>query len=307
MRAHPAARPHGARGDRGDDATSSTSTATASTGESFSIADPQGGLDPGDRSARARAARGRSGSPCACPTGMICRATPTRPASASSRSTTRPTASTRANVIDFAIEQGLLRPEAEDGRSASATSTARPTRAEAALHRDPRVVDLPPRRAVAGALARLPPRRRRARSPIRCGSSPTASCRSPDVMALMRDHYEGTRLRHDAGRRRRPLRLAATLAADDLEGRRRGPTPGSGRSPPSRPAARSVANSRGLLPDAVGGVLWYGLDDTYTTLLLPALLPASTPCPPSFAGGSLPSSRGTRRGGCSTSWPTSRS
>ena len=82
----------------------------------------------------------------------------------------------------------------------------------------------------------------------------------------------GHGVRHDAGPRRRALRPAATLAAAGLEGRRRGATSGSAPSPRSRPAFTFVSQSRAWLPDPVGGLYWYGVDDAYTSCYIPLVL-----------------------------------
>jgi len=47
-----------------------------------------------------------------------------------------------------------------------------------------------------------------------------------------------------------------------------------------------VAHSRSFMPDEVGGVLWYGVDDTYTSCYFP-LYAGITAVPPSFTRGSL--------------------
>ena len=92
-----------------------------------------------------------------------------------------------------------------------------------------------------------------------------------DVMELMRDHFEGTRDGHDQGHRRRPLRPALPLAADDLEdgqGRQGGYF--NERAISTQQTGFSfVAQSRSWLPDPIGGVLWFGVDDTYSTVYVP--------------------------------------
>jgi len=89
-----------------------------------------------------------------------------------------------------------------------------------------------------------------------------------DVMGLMRDHFEGTTLdmNPDAGAgpfglpyRWRPL----TWTVDSVEycNERAISTQQTGFS--------FVAQSRSWLPDPIGGVLWFGVDDTYTTCYVP--------------------------------------
>ena len=116
----------------------------------------------------------------------------------------------------------------------------------------------------------------------------------------------GDRARHDEGRRRRAVRLPVPLAADDVQGRRRRRTCTSGRSRRSRPASRSSPRSRSWLPDPVGGVLWFGVDDTYSTVYYPMYCGDPRGAeelrrrgPPTSRG-----SRGTRPSGSSTSCRT---
>jgi dipeptidase len=106
-----------------------------------------------------------------------------------------------------------------------------------------------------------------------------------DVFALMRDHYEGTdfdmRKGIDAGpygspNRWRPL----SWMHDSVEYIWERPisTQQTGYS--------FVSQSRSNLPDAAGGVLWYGMDDTYMTCYVP-LYCSITDIPKSFTVGSL--------------------
>ena len=89
-----------------------------------------------------------------------------------------------------------------------------------------------------------------------------------DVMRLMRDHFEGTPLdmTSDVGAgpyhlpyRWRPL----TFKVDDVEyfNERAVSTQQTGFS--------FVAQSRAWLPDAIGGVFWFGVDDTASTVYFP--------------------------------------
>jgi dipeptidase len=89
-----------------------------------------------------------------------------------------------------------------------------------------------------------------------------------DVMALMRDHYEGTPYDMtrgvDAGPYGTPNRWRPMGWEVDGE-----------RYTWERPISTQqtgfsfVSQSRSWLPDAVGGVFWYGLDDTYTSCYVP--------------------------------------
>ncbi len=89
-----------------------------------------------------------------------------------------------------------------------------------------------------------------------------------DVMSLMRDHFEGTAfdMTKDIGAgpyqlpyRWRPL----TWEVDDVEycNERAVSTQQTGYS--------FVTQSRSWLPDPIGGIYWYGVDDTYSTVYVP--------------------------------------
>lgn len=106
-----------------------------------------------------------------------------------------------------------------------------------------------------------------------------------DVFALMRDHYEGTPYDMTSGvdagpygnpSRWRPLTWMVDSVTYSWE-----------RSISTQQTAFSiVAQSRSWLPDGVGGVLWYGVDDTYTTCYTP-LYCCMDSVPKSFATGSI--------------------
>ncbi len=89
-----------------------------------------------------------------------------------------------------------------------------------------------------------------------------------DVMNIMRDHYEGTEFDMtkgiDAGPFGCPVRFRGlTWEVDDVKYSWERPisTQQTGFS--------FVSQSREWLPDAIGGVYWYGVDDTYTTCYIP--------------------------------------
>ena len=106
-----------------------------------------------------------------------------------------------------------------------------------------------------------------------------------DVFSLMRDHYEGTvydmRKGIDAGPYGSPLRCRPIVwEVDGVEYAWERPisTQQTGFS--------FVSQSRSWLPDPVGGVLWYGVDDTYTTCYVP-LYCGINALPESYTVGSL--------------------
>jgi dipeptidase len=104
-----------------------------------------------------------------------------------------------------------------------------------------------------------------------------------DVMNLMRDHYEGTKMdmTNDIGAgpfacpyRWRPMTLKVDSVAYVQE--RATSTQQTG--------FVFVAQSRNWLPDPIGGIHWFGVDDTYTTLFSPMYC-GMTKVPESFRVG----------------------
>lgn len=89
-----------------------------------------------------------------------------------------------------------------------------------------------------------------------------------DVMELMRDHFEGTELDMTKGVGAGPYKLPyrwrpLTWKVDDVEyfNERATSTQQTGFS--------FVTQSRSWLPDEVGGILWFSVDDTYSTVYVP--------------------------------------
>ncbi len=124
----------------------------------------------------------------------------------------------------------------------------------------------------------LPPDYHRSKpgaNPYPLSIAPDAKLSVADVFALMRDHYEGTEY-------------------DMTQGVDAGPFGSPNRSFPlvwqaagksycwERPISTStsyysmIMQSRGWLPDPVGGIVWHGVDDSYTCCYLPFYLGATT-------------------------------
>ncbi|MDR3182530.1 MAG: C69 family dipeptidase [Planctomycetaceae bacterium] len=108
-----------------------------------------------------------------------------------------------------------------------------------------------------------------------------------DITALMRDHFEGTEFDMtqgiDAGeyglpRRWRPLYWKVKGDDNEYSWERPVSTQQTGFS--------IVTQSRASLPDKVGGVLWYSVDDNYLNCYFP-LYCGITEVPQSFAGGTI--------------------
>jgi dipeptidase len=187
------------------------------------------------------------------------------------------------NVVSFAVENRYYDPASgEPFRFNDVYCPPTPenkrycsTRVWSILHRAAPSRDLPPdyHRGVEGA------------EPYPLWIKPDRKLSLADVFALMRDHYEGTP--YDATRgvdagpfsnpnRWRPLNWTADGAEYAWE----------------RPISTQqtgfsiVSQSRSWLPDAIGGVLWYGVDDTYTTCYTP-LYCCMDSLPKSYTVGSL--------------------
>ncbi|MEE4292913.1 MAG: C69 family dipeptidase [Xanthomonadales bacterium] len=112
---------------------------------------------------------------------------------------------------------------------------------------------------------------------------PDQKLTTAQVFALMRDHYEDTPLdmRNDVGAgpfacpyRWRPMTWE--LGEETYVHERAISTQQTGHS--------FVAQSRDWLPDPVGGVLWFGMDDTFFTVYTPMYC-GITDVPPSFGPG----------------------
>lgn len=187
------------------------------------------------------------------------------------------------NVISFAVEKGYYDPETgEPFRFCEAYCPATPknqryadTRVWSTFRRAAPSANLSPdyHRAVKGA------------EPYPLWIKPDNKLSMADVFALMRDHYEGTEYDMtkgiDAGPYGTPNRWRPmTWMVDSVEYAWERPisTQQTGFS--------FVSQSRSWLPDPVGGVLWYGVDDTYTTCYVP-LYCGIDAVPNSFTVGSL--------------------
>jgi dipeptidase len=106
-----------------------------------------------------------------------------------------------------------------------------------------------------------------------------------DVMNIMRDHYEGTDFDMtkglDAGAFGCPVRFRdLTWEVNDVTYSWERPIS------TQQTAFSFISQSRGWLPDCIGGVYWYGWDDTYTSCYVP-LYCCIREIPKSFTVGSL--------------------
>lgn len=119
--------------------------------------------------------------------------------------------------------------------------------------------------------------------PVPLWIKPDRKLSARDVMELMRDHFEGTELDMTkdigAGPYQLPYRwrpLTWKVGDKEYLNERATSTQQTGFS--------FVAQMRSWLPDPIGGVLWFGVDDTYTTVYVPMYC-SITEVPKAFAVG----------------------
>lgn len=187
------------------------------------------------------------------------------------------------NVISFAVENGYYDPASgEPFRFCDAYCPATPKNQRYA---DARVWSIFRRAAPSRNFSPDYHRAVEGARPYPLWIKPDNKLSLADVFDLMRDHYEGTDYDMtcgvDAGPYGTPNRWRPmTWTVDSIEYVWERPisTQQTGFS--------FVSQSRSWLPNAVGGVLWYGVDDTYTTCYSPLYCGIDT-IPRSFTIGSL--------------------
>ncbi|HNX49611.1 MAG TPA: C69 family dipeptidase [Thermoanaerobaculaceae bacterium] len=188
-----------------------------------------------------------------------------------------------ANVIDFAIQRGYYDPKT-DGPFRYCDAYC-PATAQKLRYTESRVWSIFRRAAPSLNFSADYSRGVTGARPYPLSIKADRKLGVQDVMALMRDHYEGTPMDMTAGVDAGPFGspLRSRPMTFQLDGK-----PFSWERPIStqQTGCSYVANSRSFLPDEVGGVLWYGLDDTYTSCYVP-LYAGNTAVPPSFTQGSL--------------------
>jgi dipeptidase len=190
-----------------------------------------------------------------------------------------------ADVVDFAVEKGYWK--ADDPRPFNFAEAYDSPTVQSRRYTTTRVWSIF-RRAAPSLDASLDPAYHRGdpeAKPYPLWIKPDHKLSMADVMALMRDHYEGTpfdmRVGVDAGPFATPNRwrpIAWEVEGEKYSWERPISTQQTGFS--------FVSQSRSWLPDAIGGVYWYGLDDTWTTCYVP-LYAGITALPESFTVGSL--------------------
>ena len=236
-----------------------------STGESFSIADPDEawimemiGPGPGGQSAIWVALKVPDGYICAhCNKARIGEFSLNDPENCLYSE----------NVITFAIEKGYYDPKlGEPFRFCDVYCPPTPknrryaeTRVWSIFRRAAPSMNLSPdyHRAVEGS------------QPYRLWIKPDNKLSVADVFSLMRNHYEGTDYDMtrgiDAGPYGNPNRWRPITWMDEDSVEYTWERPIS----TQQTGFSFVSQSRSWLPDAVGGLLWYGFDDTYTCCYVP--------------------------------------
>lgn len=190
------------------------------------------------------------------------------------------------NVISFAAEQGYYDPNS--GEPFSFYRAYAPPTPKKQRWADGRVWSIFRRAAPSLNLSADYFRAVEGAEPYPLWITPDARLSLADVFALMRDHFEGTPYDMtrgvDAGPYASPYRwrpLDWTVGGDTTVAY-------SWERPVStqQTGFSFVSQSRGWLPDPIGGVYWYGVDDTYFTCYTP-LYCGIDGIPPSFTVGSL--------------------
>ncbi|MDY7109237.1 MAG: C69 family dipeptidase [Planctomycetota bacterium] len=187
------------------------------------------------------------------------------------------------NVISFAIERGYYDPDSgEPFRYCEAYCPATPRNRRYA---DGRVWSMFRRAAPSMNLSSDYYRGKEGAEPYPLWIEPDEKLSVGDVFSLMRDHFEGTEFDMtkgvDAGPYGTPNRWRPiSWTVDDVEYAWERPIS------TQQTGFTFVSQSRSWLPDPVGGVYWYAVDDTYLTCYIP-LYCGIDALPESFTIGSM--------------------
>jgi dipeptidase len=187
------------------------------------------------------------------------------------------------NVISFAVDKGYYDPKS--GEPFQFCEAYCPSTPKNQRYADARVWSIFRRAAASQNFSPDYHRAVEGAKPYPLWIKPDRKLSLVDVFSLMRDHHEGTDYDMtkgiDAGpygtpNRWRPLDWMVDSVEYSWE----------------RPISTQqtgfsfVSQSRSWLPDPIGGVLWYGVDDTYTSCYVPLYCGIDT-IPKSFASGSI--------------------
>jgi dipeptidase len=170
------------------------------------------------------------------------------------------------NVISFAIKKGYYDPKS--GQPFRFNEAYCPDTPRNRRYSDMRVWSIFRRAAPSKHFSPAYARGDQSAQPYPLWIKPDRKLSVADVFSLMRDHYEGTPFDMtqgiDAGPYGTPNRWRPiSWKVDSVEYAWERPisTQQTGFS--------YVSQSRAWLPDGIGGLLWYGLDDTYTSCYMP--------------------------------------
>lgn len=186
-------------------------------------------------------------------------------------------------VISFAVEQGYYDPQS--GQPFRFCEAYHPATPKNQRYADARVWSIFRRAAPSQTFSPDYHRGLEGAKPYPLWIKPDKKLSAADVFALMRDHYEGTPYDMtqgvDAGPYGTPNRwrpIDWTIDSATYVWERPISTQQTGFS--------FVSQSRDWLPNPIGGVFWYGLDDTYTSCYTP-LYCGITAVPKSYTVGTL--------------------
>jgi dipeptidase len=188
-----------------------------------------------------------------------------------------------ANVISFAVEKGYY--DLNSGKPFNFAEAYCPSTPKNRRYADTRVWSIFRRAAPSKNLSADYNRAVDNAVPYPLFIKPDQKLSTADVMGLMRDHYEGTAFDMtkgiDAGPFGSPNRWRPIYwKEDDVEYSWERPVS------TQQTGFSFVSQSRSWLPDPIGGVMWYGVDDTYTTCYTP-LYCGIDAIPESFANGNI--------------------
>ncbi len=187
------------------------------------------------------------------------------------------------NVISVAVDKGLFDPES--GAAFNFHKAYDPDNCDNRHYAGSRVWSIFHRAAPSLNLSTDYCRGVAGAQPYPLWIKPDTMLTTQDVFSLMRDHYEGTEFDMTLGVGAGPFGNPNRWR--DIDWQVDGETY-SWERPISTPqtAYSMVAQMRASLPNPVGGVLWFGMDDTYTTCYTP-LYSCVDVVPPSFDAGNL--------------------
>lgn len=188
-----------------------------------------------------------------------------------------------SDLVEFAIEKGYYDPKS--GKPFSYCEAFCPATPTNQRYADMRVWSILRRSAPSLNLSSDYARAADGAAPYPLWVKPDEKLDVAAVMKLMRDHYEGTDFDMTKG-------IDAGPYGSPLRSRPMGWKCGDAEHAWERPISTQqtgfsfISQSRGHLPDPVGGVYWYGVDDTYVTCWAPFYCCIDA-LPPSYTVGGL--------------------